>query len=65
MLLLASAAVAFGELATWLSMPILDTVSFLLLIGSALFVTTIILSYGVRSVREQRRRTGTPREVEG
>ncbi|MEF8820819.1 MAG: sulfite exporter TauE/SafE family protein [Halovenus sp.] len=65
MLLLASAAVAFGELATWLAMPVLDTVSFLLLIGSALFVTSIILYYGVQSVREQRGRTGTPKKVEG
>jgi len=54
MLLMASAAVAFGELATWLAMPILDTVSFVLLIGSSLFVTTIILYYGAMSVRERK-----------
>ena len=52
MLLLASAAVAFGELATWLEMPVLDTVSFLLLVGSSLFVTAVIIYYGVISVRE-------------
>ncbi len=52
MLLLASTAVAFGELATWLEMPILDTVSFVLLVGSSLFVTTIIIYYGVVSIRE-------------
>ena len=53
MLLLASTAVAFGELANWLQMPILDTVSFVLLIGSSLFVTAIILYYGAVSVRER------------
>ena len=52
MLLLASTAVAFGELANWLEMPILDTVSFVLLIGSSIFVTAIILYYGALSVRE-------------
>ena len=52
MLLLASTAVAFGELANWLAMPILDRVSFVLLIGSSLFVTAIILYYGARAVRE-------------
>ncbi len=54
MLLLASTAVAFGELATWLGMPVLDTVSFVLLVGSSLFVTVIIIYYGALSVREQR-----------
>ena len=57
MLLLASSAVAFGELATWLDMPILDTVSFVLLIGSALFVTSIILFYGAKAVRTTERTT--------
>ena len=52
MLLLASLAVGTGELATWLAMPVLDTVSFVLLIGSAGFVTTIILYYGAKAVRE-------------
>ena len=51
MLLLASTAVAFGELATWLAMPILDTVSFVLLVGSSAFVTAIIFYYGARAVR--------------
>ena len=51
MLLLASTAVAFGELATWLAMPILDTVSFVLLVGSSVFVTSIILYYGAKAVR--------------
>ena len=54
MLLLASTAVAFGELATWLGMPILDTLSFLLLIGSSVFVTAVILYYSVMSVRERK-----------
>jgi uncharacterized membrane protein YfcA len=52
MLLLASLAVATGELAAWLSMPILDTVSFVLLVGSAVSVTTIILYYGAKAVRD-------------
>mgnify|MGYP006280475149 FL=1 len=52
MLLLASTAVAFGELASWLSMPVLDTVSFVLLVGSALFVTLIILYYGAQAIRD-------------
>ena len=51
MLLLASTAVAFGELATWLELPIFDTVSFVLLIGSSAFVTSIILYYGAKAIR--------------
>ncbi len=54
MLLLASVAVALGELATWLAVPVLDTVSFVLLVGSAVFVTAIILYYGTKAVREDR-----------
>ena len=52
MLLLASAAVAFGELANWLAMPILDTVSFVLLVGSSAFVTVVIFYYGAQAIRE-------------
>ena len=63
MLLLASTAVAFGELANWLEMPILDTVSFVLLIGSSLFVTVIILYYGAVAVRE--RKTTADRTAHG
>jgi uncharacterized membrane protein YfcA len=51
MLLLASLAVATGELAAWLSMPVLDTVSFVLLMGAAVSVTAIILYYGAKAVR--------------
>ncbi|QFU83159.1 sulfite exporter TauE/SafE family protein [Natronorubrum aibiense] len=51
MLLLASTAVAFGELATWLERPVLDTVSFVLLVGSSLFVTVVIFYYGIRAIR--------------
>jgi uncharacterized membrane protein YfcA len=51
MLLLASAAVAFGELGSWLTMPILDTVSFVLLVGSSLFVTAVIFYHGGRAIR--------------
>jgi uncharacterized membrane protein YfcA len=50
-LLLASLAVAFGELSAWLGMPVLDTVSFVLLVGSALFVTLVIFYHGGRSIR--------------
>jgi len=52
MLLLASAAVASGELAEFLGAPILDTVSFVLLVGSALFVCVVILYYGARGVAD-------------
>jgi len=55
MLLLASLAVALGEAATWLSMPILDRISFVLLVGSALFVCSVILYHGVLAVRDERR----------
>ena len=51
MLLLASTAVAFGELANWLEMPILDTLSFVLLIGSSVFVTVVIFYYGAQAIR--------------
>lgn len=51
MLLLASVAVAFGELASWLGMPVLDRVSFVLLVGSAAFVTLVIFYYGASAIR--------------
>ncbi len=51
MLLLASAAVALGELATWLALPILDAASFVLLVGSSAFVTAVIFYYGAQAVR--------------
>ncbi|TYL37005.1 permease [Natronococcus pandeyae] len=51
MLLLASLAVGLGELANWLAMPVLDTVSFVLLVGSSAFVTVIIFYYGAQAVR--------------
>lgn len=54
MLLVASLAVALGEFAEWLSMPILDQLSFVLLIGSALFVCVIILYHGTLAVRRTR-----------
>ena len=43
MFLIASAAVAFGELATRLSVPALDRLSFILPIGPALLVCAAIL----------------------
>jgi uncharacterized membrane protein YfcA len=52
MLLTASLAVALGEASAWLSVPVLDRVSFLLLIGSALFVCAVILYHGVVAIRE-------------
>lgn len=54
MLLVASLAVGLGELAEWLSMPILDQLSFVLLIGSALFVCVMILYHGTLAVRRTR-----------
>jgi len=57
MLLMASTAVALGEFANWLQMPILDTLSFVLLVGSSLFVTAIILYYGAISIRRKKRRS--------
>jgi uncharacterized membrane protein YfcA len=51
MLLLASVAVALGELATWLDVPVLDSVSFVLLVGSAAFVTLVIFYYGASAIR--------------
>ncbi len=54
MLLVASLAVGLGELAEWLSMPVLDRLSFVLLIGSALFVCLIILYHGALAVRRTR-----------
>lgn len=54
MLLVASVAVGIGELASWLSMPILDRLSFVLLVGSALFVCTVILYHGALAVRRTR-----------
>ncbi len=51
MLLLASAAVAFGEIANWTGIAAFDTVSFVLLIGSSALVTTIILYYGTKEIR--------------
>ncbi len=52
MLLVASLAVGLGELATWLSRPVLDTVSFALLAGAAVFVTAIIFYFGLQGLRE-------------
>ncbi|WP_281194576.1 sulfite exporter TauE/SafE family protein [Halorubrum sp. F4] len=54
MLLVASAAVGIGELSSWLSMPVLDRLSFVLLIGSALLVCTTILYHGALAVRRTR-----------
>jgi hypothetical protein len=41
-----------GELATRLGTPVLDTVSFVLLVGSAISVTIIILYHGAVAVRD-------------
>ena len=54
MLLIASLAVALGEVSAWLAMPVLDRVSFVLLIGSALFVCAIILYHGAVAVHRGR-----------
>jgi hypothetical protein len=52
MLLLSSVAVLLGELAGWLDMPILDAASFVLLVGSAAFVTSVIFYHGIAAIRE-------------
>jgi len=57
LLIIASIAVALGEAAAWLSMPVLDQISFVLLVGSALFVCATILYHGALAVRRER---GTP-----
>ena len=54
MLLVASAAVGIGELSSWLGMPVLDRLSFVLLVGSALLVCTTILYHGALAVRRTR-----------
>ena len=51
MLLIAAAAVGVGELADWLELPLLDQLSFVLLLGSALLVCTMILYHGALAVR--------------
>ncbi|MFC5133366.1 MULTISPECIES: sulfite exporter TauE/SafE family protein [Haloferacaceae] len=64
MLLVASAAVGIGELSSWLSMPVLDRLSFVLLIGSALLVCAMILYHGALAVRRTRGVPGSPRRGE-
>ena len=54
MLLVASAAVGISELSAWLGIPILDRLSFLLLVGSALLVCSMILYHGALAVRRTR-----------
>ena len=54
MLLVASAAVGISELSSWLEMPVLDRLSFLLLVGSALLVCSMILYHGALAVRRSR-----------
>ena len=60
MLLIAALAVGLGELADWLAMPILDHVSFVLLVGSALLVCSMILYHGALAVRRSGRTDPTP-----
>jgi uncharacterized membrane protein YfcA len=52
MLLLSSLAVLLGELANWLAIPVLDGLSFTLLVGSAVFVTLVIFYHGIVALRE-------------
>jgi len=54
MLLVASAAVGISELSAWLEIPVLDQLSFLLLVGSALLVCSMILYHGALAVRRNR-----------
>ena len=60
MLLIAALAVGLGELADWLAMPVLDRASFVLLVGSALLVCSMILYHGALAVRRSGRTDPTP-----
>ena len=60
MLILASLGVAFGELSNWLNMPVLNRVSFVLLVGSSAFVTVVIFYYAIKSVRTNEHRAAAP-----
>ncbi len=51
MLLVASLAVGLGELSEWIGLPVLDRVSFVLLVGSAFLVCSMILYHGALAVR--------------
>ncbi len=51
MLLLTSVAVGLGELATWFGVAFLDTASFVLLVGSAAFVTAVIVYYALAAMQ--------------
>jgi len=55
MLLVASAAVGISEISAWLDIPVLDRLSFLLLVGSALLVCSMILYHGALAVRRTHR----------
>ena len=50
MLLVASAAVGLGELATLFAIPLFDRLSFVLLVGSALLVCVMILYHGALAI---------------
>ncbi|MFW6018145.1 MAG: sulfite exporter TauE/SafE family protein [Halapricum sp.] len=51
MLLLASLAVGLGELASWFDISVLDTMSLIVLVGAAVFVTSVILYYMLAGMR--------------
>ncbi|NUE03980.1 sulfite exporter TauE/SafE family protein [Halorubraceae archaeon YAN] len=55
MLLIASVAVGIGEAGSILEIPLLDTTSAVLIIGSAVVVALIVIGSGVRAVKQQGR----------
>ncbi len=59
MLLVASAAVGLGELATLLAIPLFDRLSFVLLVGSALLVCAMILYHGALAIARRGEDTAT------
>lgn len=64
MMLFASVAIALSEIGNWLAIEILDTVSVLILIGSAFLVGSIILYFAGQSIRVNRNRTDTNHSID-
>ena len=62
MLLVTSVAVGLGELATWFDIAVFDTASFVLLVGSAAFVTGVILYYALSAIHADALSPQTPVE---
>lgn len=64
MMLFASVAIALSEIGNWLAIEILDTVSVLILIGSAFLVGSIILYFAGQSIRVNRNQTDTNHSID-